>query len=108
MIRTAMMTGLTLLVASFGGTHALEGPARLGRALAERMCAGCHAIDRNGTSPHVGAPPFRELDRRLDLDSFVSRLMDGLASGHPDMPTFRFSRQDAKALVFYLRAVEGP
>ena len=58
--------------------------------------------------PHEGAPAFRALDRRVDLDTFANRLRDGLFSGHPDMPTFRFTNEDARALTAYLRSVEGP
>lgn len=77
-----------------------------GQAIASSMCAQCHATGRTGESPHVGAPSFRNLDRRVDLDSFIDRLQQGLMSGHPDMPTFRFSRDDAHALVAYLRSIE--
>jgi mono/diheme cytochrome c family protein len=79
-----------------------------GRALAERMCAQCHAIGTRGQSPHVGAPAFRALDRQVDLDSFMERLREGLMSGHPDMPTFRFTREDARAFVLYLRSIQTP
>jgi len=78
-----------------------------GRALAEEMCSSCHAIGRSGQSPHPGAPAFRALDRRVNLDTFVDRLRNGLTSGHPDMPTFRFTREDALALVAYLRSIQG-
>ncbi len=81
---------------------------REGHALAERMCAPCHAIEKTGSSPHVAAPPFRELSRRVDLDGFAGRLREDLLTGHPDMPTFRFSREDAGALVAYLRSIQGP
>lgn len=79
---------------------------RDGLALAERMCAQCHAIGSIGASAHSSAPAFRELDRRIDLDGFTRQLREGLASGHPDMPTFRFSREDARALTAYLRAIQ--
>jgi mono/diheme cytochrome c family protein len=82
----------------------LEGP---GRALAQRMCSQCHAIDRSGVSPHAGAPAFRALDRRVDLDSFMERLREGLMVGHPDMPTFRFTREDARAFLLYLRSIQA-
>ncbi len=85
-----------------------EPPRERGRMLAQEICAGCHAVGRAGQSPHAGAPPFRTLDRRLDLDGFAERLRNGLTSGHPDMPTFRFTRQDARALVAYLRSIQGP
>ncbi len=79
-----------------------------GRALAERMCSDCHAIGPRGQSPHAGAPAFRAIDRRVDLDSFMDRLREGLMVGHPDMPTFRFSREDARAFVLYLRSIQAP
>jgi mono/diheme cytochrome c family protein len=85
-----------------------NGPKDQGRALAERLCARCHAIGKSGKSPHLGAPPFRELSRRVDLDTFTDRLREGLASGHPDMPTFRFSPADARALTAYLLSIQGP
>jgi len=81
---------------------------RHGRALAERMCSACHAVGRRGKSPHVGAPAFRALDRRVELDTFTDRLREGLMFDHPDMPTFRFSREDARALVLYLRSIQSP
>jgi mono/diheme cytochrome c family protein len=79
-----------------------------GRVLAETMCSQCHAIGARGESPHVGAPAFRALDRRVDLDSFMERLREGLMSGHPDMPTFRFTREDARAFLLYLRSIQAP
>ena len=78
-----------------------------GAAIAERLCSRCHAVGATGDSPHIGAPPFRTLDRRIDMDSFLDQLRDGLTSGHPDMPTFRFTREDARAFVDYLRSIQG-
>lgn len=78
-----------------------------GEALARTMCAECHATGRTDQSPHAGAPAFRSLEQRLDLDAFMDRLRQGLTSGHPDMPTFRFTRDDARALIAYLRSVQG-
>jgi mono/diheme cytochrome c family protein len=99
-----------LLANSIICVHADEVPAprKRGEALAERMCASCHAIGRADQSLHLGAPALRALDRRVDIDGFVARLRDGLTSGHPDMPTYRFTRADARALVAYLRSIEAP
>jgi cytochrome c len=79
---------------------------RDGLALAQRMCAPCHAIGKSGASTHSAATVFRNLSRRIDLDAFTRQLRDGLTSGHPDMPTFRFSRDDARALTAYLRSIQ--
>ena len=86
----------------------LSPQERHGRELAARMCSRCHAIGKSGSSPHSPAPPFRALENRVDLDTFAVRLRGGLISGHPDMPMFRFTRDDAKALTAYLRSIQGP
>lgn len=86
----------------------LSPQKRHGRAFAERMCSRCHAIGSSGSSPHRPAPPFRALENRVDLDTFAVRLRGGLISGHPDIPMFRFTRDDAKALTAYLRSIQGP
>ena len=41
-------------------------------------------------------------------DFFMDRLREGLMAGHPDMPTFRFTREDARAFVLYLRSIQAP
>ena len=99
-----------LLGTSIGLTEEIQ-PSRMeqrGRALAETMCSECHAIGKRGRSPHIAAPAFRALDSRLDLDSFAGRLRRGLTSGHPDMMTFRFTREDARAFVLYLKSIQVP
>ncbi len=99
------LLGISLCSAEANEPSELE---QRGRALAERMCSNCHAIGARGQSPHAGAPAFRAIDRRVDLDSFMDRLREGLMVGHPDMPTFRFSREDARAFVLYLRSIQAP
>jgi cytochrome c len=100
-----------LLLATSAGYAAGPGrnaPEQHGRALAERMCSACHAVGRSGRSPHIGAPAFRQLDRRVDLDAFMARLREGLMAGHPDMPMYRFTREDGRAFVMYLRSIQAP
>jgi mono/diheme cytochrome c family protein len=107
----ARLAIICLLLATSAGLAEDSEPSPLerdGRALAERMCSECHAIDKSGQSPHVGAPAFRALDRRVDLDTFMDRLREGLMSDHPDMPAFRFTREDARALLLYLRSIQTP
>lgn len=108
MIRAASFALLVLAFGGCGEAGAFTDLQQRGRALVEKMCAQCHAVGRSGDSPHAGAPPFRTLDRRLDLDALRGRLREGLASSHPDMPMFRFSRDDARAVTAYLRAIQGP
>ena len=97
---------LTASQPSFAEERKLTPLQRQGHALAEQLCAQCHAVGTSGSSPHAAAPTFRSLARRVDLDTFMHRLREGLISGHSDMPTFRFKREDARALVDYLRAIQ--
>jgi len=103
----SLALGWVVLALSMNVAAAGESLAQQGRVLAERMCAGCHAIDKTGSSPHAAAPTFREIGRRVDLDNLTNRLREGLTSGHPDMPTFRFTREDARALIAYLRSIQA-
>jgi cytochrome c len=106
--RLAAKLAIPLLLLGTSVCFAGDPPEQHGRVLAERMCARCHAVGRSGRSPHIGAPVFRQLDRRLDLDAFMARLREGLMVGHPDMPMFRFTREDARAFVWYLRSIQAP
>jgi len=90
-----------------GDAAALSALERRGRVISTRLCAQCHAIGKTDASQRIGAPPFRHLDQRVNLDTFASRLRQGLMSGHYDMPEFRFSREDARAMVAYLRSIQG-
>jgi mono/diheme cytochrome c family protein len=103
--RIALMLVLGVAAAAAQDADPSTAP---GRALAERLCAQCHAVGRSGPSPHADAPPFRELGGRLDLDFFADRLRDTLSVDHRDMPAFRFTRPDARALVLYLRSIQAP
>lgn len=105
MMRIAVAT-ILFGILSPGAARALTLEQR-GEALVTQLCAQCHATGPTGASPHAGAPPFRTLDRRFDLDGFAERLRGGLTSTHPDMPTFRFPREDADAVVAYLRSIQG-
>jgi mono/diheme cytochrome c family protein len=98
-----------ILVSCCASTSPAQGPDRQieqGKLLAMTFCAECHAVGATDASPHAQAPAFRLLDRRVDLDTFFQHLRDGVTSGHPDMPTFRFGREDARAFISYLRSIQ--
>ena len=109
-MRPRFAIAVILLGASAAVGDAAEGASltQQGHALVIKMCASCHAIGKDDASPHAAAPAFRNLDLRTDLDTFATRLRRGLMSGHQDMPTFRFSRDDATAISAYVRSVQGP
>lgn len=90
----------------YSSADELDPLRQRGEALVKEMCGECHAIGKAGQNLHAGAPAFRSLNRRLDLDTFQERLRDGLTSSHRDMPTFRFVREEARAVVAYLRSIQ--
>ena len=105
--RTIMpLIAALLALLLLGSAAQAQDPARRGRALLTEFCARCHAIEKTGNSPHVGAPPFRTLGARFDLDQFARRLERGVSSGHPDMPEFKFGEDDARAVRAYLRTIQ--
>jgi mono/diheme cytochrome c family protein len=77
-----------------------------GEALLTRNCARCHAVGRTDISLHAEAPPFRTLSRRYPIEALEEALGEGLVSGHPDMPEFRFSAPDVGAIVAYLNSIQ--
>jgi mono/diheme cytochrome c family protein len=101
-----MKAWLIALGLVFAGAALAQEPAQRGRALLDEHCASCHAVGKTGGSPRATAPAFRTLSRSFDLDEFPQKLQNGLASGHPDMPEFKFSEDDARAVTAYLRSIQ--
>jgi cytochrome c len=95
---------LALLV--LGSAGQAQDPARLGRALLKEFCASCHAIGKTGNGHRHSGPPFRTLGRSFDLDQFPRLLERGIKSTNPDMPEFKFSEDDARAVSAYLRSIQ--
>jgi len=79
-----------------------------GEEIANGLCSRCHAIGKSGESPLPAAPRFRSLDSQTNLNKLSRRIQEGLMTGHEDMPMFRFDRDDADAMVAYIRSVQVP
>ncbi len=108
--------GVALLVAMTAGAALAAPPPRppteaqsiaLGRELAQRNCGMCHSLSDHGPSPHQGAPPFRDLYQRMDVDALGEGLATGILTRHPAMPEFRFQPNEVVAIVRYLRAMQS-
>jgi len=89
-----------------GGAVRAETPQQRGEVLARGLCARCHAIGVTGDSPLPAAPRFRMLDNQTDLSKLARRIREGLMTGHEDMPVFRADRNDADAMVAYIRSIQ--
>lgn len=77
-----------------------------GQALLTKFCAECHAVGASEPSPHFRAPPLRMIAQRYDIDVLVELLQEGFTAPHPEMPRFKFSSQDARAVQAYLYAIQ--
>jgi cytochrome c len=77
-----------------------------GEGLLTTNCSRCHAVGRTGDSTHPEAPPFRTLGQRYPIDVLAEALAEGLSSGHPDMPEFRFEIDDVDAILAYLNSIQ--
>jgi cytochrome c2 len=95
------------LIAYLESVQAGAGDAlALGQMLVETQCGGCHATGPAGDSPRPDAPAFRTLHERYDVADLTEALVEGLVSGHPDMPEFTFEPDEADAIVRYLKSLE--
>jgi mono/diheme cytochrome c family protein len=106
--RSALSFALTLLSASAAlpqpqDKRALESR---GEGLLTTNCSRCHAVGRNGNSTHPEAPAFRTLGQRYPIEVLAEALAEGLSSGHPDMPEFRFEIDDVDAILAYLGSIQ--
>jgi cytochrome c len=77
-----------------------------GKSLVTANCSRCHAIGKEGDSPHAEAPAFRTLSNKYPVENLAESLAEGIVSGHPDMPIFVFSPQDVAAIIDYLQSVQ--
>lgn len=73
-----------------------------GQGLVEANCSRCHAIGMEGTSPLAKAPPFREVVTRYPPDSLGEALVEGIVTGHNEMPEFVFTADQASEIIAYL------
>lgn len=85
---------------------ALANQVAAGRAIAELNCAACHATDLTDESPHVDAPPFRELASRYPLEALEEALAEGIDVGHRDMPIFQMTPTQMASFLAYLETIQ--
>jgi mono/diheme cytochrome c family protein len=97
---------LSLMLAATAAGGAEKDLTDKGKVLVEKNCSRCHAIGREGDSPHPEAPPFRTLSSKYPIDDLAESLAEGIVSGHPDMPIFVFSPTDVAAIIDYLKSIQ--
>jgi len=88
------------------GDEALSPAAQRGLVLVRSYCASCHSIDKVSDSPLTVAPPLRALHNRYPVEDLEEPLAEGLITGHPTMPEFRFDAGQVGDVIAYLKSLE--
>ena len=94
------------LAAMTAGLPAAAQDLKRGEELLARNCGSCHAVGRSGESAHKFALAFRTLGQRYPIESLEEALGEGIMSGHPDMPEFKFDAGDVGAIIAYLKSIQ--
>ncbi|MFZ1814757.1 MAG: cytochrome c [Rhizobiaceae bacterium] len=81
-------------------------PIEHGRRLVEENCSRCHAIGKEGDSPHTAAPPFRTLSERYPIDALEEAFAEGIETGHPDMPVFTAEPYQIADILAYIWSIQ--
>jgi mono/diheme cytochrome c family protein len=79
-----------------------------GQKIAEQLCARCHSVAMAGDSPMVLAPPFRLLPQRYPVEHLAEALAEGIVTGHPAMPQFKFQPAEIDALLGFIDSLAPP
>ncbi len=100
----AILAGFSPLPAS--ADDMLSPAAQRGQVIMRTYCARCHSIDKVSESPLKIAPPFRTLHERYPVESLEESLAEGIITGHPTMPEFRFDPGQVADVIAYLKSLE--
>jgi cytochrome c len=88
------------------GDEAVSPAAQRGLVIVRTNCARCHAIDKVSESPLKAAPPFRTLHQRYPIESLEEPLAEGIVTGHPSMPEFRFDPGQVGDVIAFLKTLD--
>jgi mono/diheme cytochrome c family protein len=98
-----LLLGSTILLTACTGLMAEEievGDAQVGFAYAKEVCANCHAIVSNETSPVPEATAFNEIANTPEMS--VKALLVWMQTQHPTMPNITLEREDLMDVIAYI------
>lgn len=101
-----LLTLLALIPTTIHAQPVLEPAAQRGLTIVRTHCARCHSIDRVSRSPLAIAPPFRMLHKKYRVESLEESLAEGISTGHPSMPEFRFDPDQVNDIIAFLKSLE--
>ncbi|WP_206455553.1 c-type cytochrome [Aurantimonas marina] len=77
-----------------------------GLALVEDNCIRCHGIGKADKSSHPDAPEFRTLSERYPIEALGEAFVEGIVTGHPDMPEFMATPVQTAAIIAYIESIQ--
>jgi len=80
--------------------------AQRGLTFVRANCSNCHATEKTGASRLGLAPPLRDLHLRYPVESLRESLIEGIRTGHQNMPEFRLDPGQAADVIAYLKILE--
>ena len=104
-IAAAFVAALLCGCASVSPSASAAADADRGGALAQDLCAGCHAVSDSHPRPNPNAPPFSSLLSAYDEARLAQDLQNGTLMGHPPLPSVRLNAAGARDLVAYLKSI---
>ncbi|MGB5184360.1 MAG: cytochrome c [Xanthobacteraceae bacterium] len=105
-IANALAIVLALAPSRARGEEVLSPAAQRGLVIVRANCSRCHAVGKIGDSPLPIAPPFRTLHQRYPVEDLQEPLAEGIVTGHPTMPEFRFDPGQVGDIIAYLKSLE--
>lgn len=99
------LAGALLALSFLSHAPARAADAAAGRALAERLCSGCHVIAPDATRGTADAPTFPSIAAREGQITGAS-LAFGLLQPHPQMPQVALTRAQAADLAAYFASLK--
>jgi len=102
----AMVAMLAFVPSPVKSDEVLSPAAQRGLVLVRANCVRCHAIGKVDESPLKIAPPFRTLHLRYPVEDLEEPLAEGIVTGHPTMPEFRFDPGQVGDVIAYLKWLE--
>jgi mono/diheme cytochrome c family protein len=108
--KVAPVAGLLLAMVMPAVSAGAEPDRRIteGHELAVRRCSGCHAVEKEGSSPNPASPPFRMLGRDYPVETLDEALAEGISVGHAGMPDDPWEPAEIESFIAYLKSIAEP
>jgi mono/diheme cytochrome c family protein len=105
-MKIVVVSALAITLLSTAASAQPAPDVQRGNTLARTHCVRCHSIDKVSPSPLSIAPPFRDLHKRYKVEVLAEALAEGIVTGHPSMPEFRFAPDQINDFIAFLNTLK--